>query len=192
MIFWQQWERSLRYSLACWHASKSKHDRLARLMPLLSIRSWGMSLTGGRKREGRRIRGKASEGGKKDVYVLEGGGEFEVFFRTADVFITFNQQNIPNPCAGHHPPTLWHERAPQLGQHFEGGPRNAAAMRRGRFGFWRVSTELTSRPWPRCCLPRESLHRSKRSFGQSRASLREEEGPGRTAADCVNRKTNSF
>lgn len=96
-----------------------------------------MSLTGGRKREGRRIRGKASEGGKKDLYVytLEGGGEFEVFFRTADVFITFNQQNIPNPCAGHHPPTLWHERAPQFGQHFEGGPRNAAAMRRGRFGF---------------------------------------------------------
>lgn len=33
------------------------------------------------------------------------------------------------------PLTLWHERAPQFGQHFEGGPRNAAAMRRGRFGF---------------------------------------------------------
>lgn len=141
-------------------------------------------------------KGKGLRGGKrkKDVYVymLEGGGEFEVFFRTADVFITFNQQNIPNPCAGHHPPTLWHERAPQFGQHFEGGPRNAAAMRRGRFGFWRVSTELTSRPWPRCCLPRESLHHFKRSFGQSRASLREEEGAGRTSADCVNRKTNSF
>lgn len=141
-------------------------------------------------------KGKGLRGGKrkKDVYVymLEGGGEFEIFFRTADVFITFNQQNIPNPCAGHQPPTLWHERAPQFGQHFEGGPRNAAAMRRGRFGFWRVSTELTSRPWPRCCLPRELLHRFKRSFGQSRASLREEEGAGRTAADCVNRKTNSF
>lgn len=81
-------------------------------------------------------KGKGLRGGKrkKDVYVymLEGGGEFEIFFRTADVFITFNQQNIPNPCAGHQ---LWHERAPQFDQHFEGGPRNAAAMRRGRFGF---------------------------------------------------------